>query len=73
MASIDPLLERRATEEFVARAIVRTYSRDIAEREPNNVIAQSLNQVMNETRETASNRAGKEWSPYYESNTCLEE
>ena len=63
---LDP---QRAAEEFEARSLVRTFSLDVVQREPDNVIAQGLHQVAGAPKAVVS----REWSAYYQSSEYLAE
>ena len=66
MNVLDP---RRAVEEFEARSLVRSFSLDVVQREPQNVIAQGLHQVVGAPRAVVS----REWSSYYQSAEFMTE
>jgi hypothetical protein len=60
---------RRAAEEFEASSLVRSFSLDVVQREPDNVIAQGLHQVVGLPKAVAS----REWSSYYQSAEYMAE
>jgi hypothetical protein len=66
MNVLDP---RRAAEEFEARSLVRSFSLDVVQREPDNVIAQGLHQVVGPAKAVVS----REWSSYYQSAEYMAE
>lgn len=69
MNLLDPRHDQRMAEEFEARSLVRSFSLDVVEREPNNVIAQGLQQVVGAPKAVVS----REWSSCYQSAEYLAE
>lgn len=69
MNVLDPRHDQRIAEEFEARSLVRSFSLDVVQREPENIIAQGLQQVVGPPKAVAS----REWSSYYQSAEYLAE
>ena len=69
MNVFDPRHDQRVAEEFEARSLVRSFSLDVVQREPDNVIAQGLQQIVGAPKAVVS----REWSAYYQSAEYLAE
>jgi hypothetical protein len=69
MNVLDPRHDQRIAEEFEATSLVRSFSLDVVQREPENIIAQGLQQVVGGSKAVVS----REWSSYYQSAEYLAE
>lgn len=69
MNILDPRHDQRVAEDFEARSLVRSFSLDVVQREPENIIAQGLHQVVGAPKAVVS----REWSSYYQSAEYLAE